>query len=74
MDFFKDKTVRLVAWICLVASIIVLALGGTGAADIAKTVTLVFAAIGAISAVVVFIYEQIIKKELDKASQKKKEE
>lgn len=64
--FFAGFWVRLISFILLILSIISLAIGGLTEAEITKTVSLVFIAITAVSAIVFFIGAFLHKKANEK--------
>lgn len=64
MNFFKQKWVKVTAWIVLFADLVVLFLGGVTQKEVSDAVALGFIAIGAIAAIVAFITERSKAKEL----------
>ncbi len=58
MDFFKNKWVKVVAWIVFFASIAVLMTTGATAVEIETGFTLALAAVSAVSAIIAFITER----------------
>lgn len=63
MDFFKNKAVQIIAWICWVASSVVLVLGGVSTEGLSAVLVAVVGVIAAISAVITLIASLIKKKE-----------
>ena len=63
MDFFKNKTVKLVCWVLLAVSIIGLILGGVTKEAIDGFTVLVCAMVSAISAVIIYIIEHVNKED-----------
>lgn len=61
-EFFQNKIVKIIAWVLLAISIVVLGIGGATAESVSSFVVLVFAVISAVSAVVAFI-TSVIKKD-----------
>lgn len=61
MDFFKKTVTKVVSWIALCASVVVLILGGASVADISSGVELTAAIVAAVAALVAFITERIKK-------------
>lgn len=59
IDFFKKKSVRLVAWCVLVISAGVLIVGGANAEEISGGVVLVSGIVSAVSALIAFIAEKV---------------
>ncbi len=64
MNFFKQKWVKVAAWIVLFADLVVLFLGGVTQKEISDAVAIGFIAIGAVAAIVAFITERVKAKEL----------
>ena len=64
MNFFKQKWVKVVAWIILFVDLVVLFLGGVTQKEISDAVALGFIAIAAVAAIVAFICERTKAKEL----------
>lgn len=64
MNFFKQKWVKVTAWVILFADLVVLFLGGVTQKEVSDAVALGFIAIGAIAAIVAFIAERAKAKEL----------
>ncbi len=64
MNFFKQKWVKVAAWIILFADLVVLFLGGVTQKEVSDAVALGFTAIGIIAAIVAFIAEHAKAKEL----------
>lgn len=63
MNFFRNKIVKLVAWILLIASAVVLIVGGVTAESISGGVALAAGVVTAVSALIAFISSQIGKKD-----------
>ena len=64
MNFFKQKWVKVTAWIILFADLVVLFLGGVAQKEVSDAVALGFIAIGAVAAIIAFITERSKAKEL----------
>ena len=64
MNFFKQKWVKVAAWIVLFADLVVLFLGGVTQKEVSDAVAIGFIAIGAVAAIVAFITERVKAKEL----------
>ncbi len=64
MNIFKQKWVKVTAWIVLFADLVVLFLGGVTQKEVSDAVALGFIAIGAVAAIVAFITERSKAKEL----------
>jgi hypothetical protein len=64
MNFFKQKWVKVTAWIILFADLVVLFLGGVTQKEVSDGVALGFIAIGAVAAIIAFITERSKAKEL----------
>jgi hypothetical protein len=64
MNFFKQKWVKVTAWVVLFADLVVLFLGGVTQKEVSDAVALGFIAIGAVAAIVAFIAERAKAKEL----------
>ena len=64
MNFFKQKWVKVTAWVVLFADLVVLFLGGVTQKEVSDAVALGFIAIVAIAAIVAFIAERAKAKEL----------
>ena len=64
MNFFKQKWVKVTAWIVLFVDLVVLFLGGVTQKEVSDAVAIGFIAIGAIAAIVAFITERVKAKEL----------
>lgn len=54
-EFFQNKIVKIIAWVLLAISIVVLGIGGATAESVSNFVVLVFASISAVSAIIAFI-------------------
>lgn len=54
-EFFQNKIVKIIAWVLLAISIVVLGIGGATAESVSNFVVLVFAGISAVSAIIAFI-------------------
>lgn len=61
MDFFKNKIVKILAWVLLAACCVVLILGGAGVDSINTAVGLTASIVAAVSALIAFICERIKK-------------
>jgi uncharacterized membrane protein len=61
LDFFKNKWVKLVAWILLAVSAIVLIIGGVTQESLSGAIVLIVGVVSAISALVAFIIGQLNK-------------
>ena len=59
MDFFKKTWVKIVAWVLLVAGLLVLMLGGIGAAEIGDVVQMVATIVAMVAALIAFIAELV---------------
>lgn len=59
MDFFKKTWVKVLAWVLLALSVVVLILGGCGVEVINTGVALTAAIVAAVSALIAFIAERI---------------
>lgn len=66
MDFFKKTWVAVLAWILIAAGSLLLILGGTSAAEIAKVPALIAGILSAVGLLIVFIRDHIYKKEAGK--------
>lgn len=64
MNFFKQKWVKVTAWVVLFADLVVLFLGGVTQKEVSDAVAIGFIAIGAVAAIVAFITERVKAKEL----------
>ena len=64
MNFFKQKWVKVTAWVVLFADLVVLFLGGVTQKEVSDAVALGFIAIGTVAAIVAFIAERAKAKEL----------
>ena len=64
MNFFKQKWVKVTAWIIIFADLVVLFLGGVTQKEVSDGVALGFIAIGAVAAIIAFITERSKAKEL----------
>jgi hypothetical protein len=64
MNFFKQKWVKVTAWIVLFADLVALFLGGVTQKEVSDAVAIGFIAIGAVAAIVAFITERVKAKEL----------
>ena len=64
MNFFKQKWVKVTAWVVLFADLVVLFLGGVTQKEVSDAVAIGFIAIGAVAAIVAFITERTKAKEL----------
>ena len=64
MNFFKQKWLKVVAWVVLFVDLVVLFLGGVTQKEVSDAVALGFIAIGAVAAIVAFICERTKAKEL----------
>ena len=62
-DFFNQAWVKITAYVCIILGCIVLILGGTDVAVIAKVPTLVAGILTAIGLLIVFIKDQIKSKD-----------
>lgn len=62
-DFLNQAWVKITAYVFIVLGCVVLILGGTSVAEIAKVPTLVAGILTAIGALIVFIRDQIKSKE-----------
>ena len=63
MNFFKNKIVKLVAWVLLILSAVVLTIGGVKQAEFTSVITAVIGIVTAVSALVILIGNLINKKE-----------
>lgn len=61
MDFFKKTWVKVIAWVMLAVSVVVLLLGGFGVDVINTGITLTAAIVTAITALIAFICERVKK-------------
>lgn len=61
MDFFKNKIVKILAWVLLAVCVVVLILGGAGADAINTAVGLTASIVAAVSALIAFICERVKK-------------
>lgn len=64
MNFFKQKWVKVTAWVVLFVDLVVLFLGGVTQKEVSDAVAIGFIAIGAVAAIVAFITERVKAKEL----------
>ena len=64
MNFFKQKWVKVIAWVVLFVDLVVLFLGGVTQKEVSDAVAIGFIAIGAVAAIVAFITERVKAKEL----------
>ena len=65
-NFFNQLWVQITAWVFVVLGVIVLIIGGTGAASISQVVELVSGIIGAIGVLIITIKKLLEKKESSK--------
>lgn len=59
MEFFKNKIVKIIAWVLLAICCAVLIIGGTTTETIASGVVMTAAIVSAVSALVAFICERV---------------
>lgn len=59
MEFFKNKIVKIIAWVLLAICCAVLIIGGTATETIASGVVMTAAIVSAVSALVAFICERV---------------
>lgn len=55
MDFFKNKTVKIIAWILLLISTTVLIIGGVTQAEVTSVISAAVAIIAAVAELVILI-------------------
>ena len=53
--FFKNKAVRIIAWILLAASVVALGFGGATKESVSGVVVVVFSVVAGVSALIAFI-------------------
>ena len=53
--FFKNKAVRIIAWILLAASVVALGFGGATKENVSGFVVVVFSVVAGVSALIAFI-------------------
>lgn len=61
-DFFKQKWVKITAWIMVAVGLVALILGGMTEGDINNGIKMLFVAIAAVGAVIAFITGEAQKK------------
>ena len=54
-EFFQNKWVKLTAWLLIVIGTVVLAIAGATSAEVSGAITLTFAIVAAVSALIAYI-------------------
>ena len=61
MDFFKNKAVKIIAWIALIVSTVILVIGGVTQAEFVSVIAAVIGIVSAVAELIILIGSLISK-------------